>query len=323
MSTSAVTPALDVSVVVPVYGGERTIGPLADGLAASFAAAGLRWELIFVCDRPRDGSWAIASGLAAEREEVSAVLLMRNFGQHPATLLGIRRARGRVIVTMDEDLQHSPADVPALVAAAEAIGGVAYGVFDEVRHSWFRGATSAWTRRFLTWYTRNDNARYASAFRAFPARLRRAFDDYRGERVAIDVLLSWAGAPITQVRCQHGARDEGTSGYTLRKLLGLLADIVVGYTVAPLRLASTLGLLAIALSFAIGAFVLVNWIINGSAVPGFAFLALSISMFSGVQLIALGVMGEYIGRMYVNSLGKPQYIVGEVVDSADAVDIAP
>ncbi len=130
MSTSAVTPALDVSVVVPVYGGERTIGPLADGLAASFAAAGLRWELIFVCDRPRDGSWAIASGLAAEREEVSAVLLMRNFGQHPATLLGIRRARGRVIVTMDEDLQHSPADVPALVAAAEAIGGVAYGVFD-------------------------------------------------------------------------------------------------------------------------------------------------------------------------------------------------
>jgi glycosyltransferase involved in cell wall biosynthesis len=306
-------PALDVSVVVPVYGGERTIETLADGLAAVAQREGWTWELLFVCDRPRDGSWEIARRLAEERSEVRAWRLARNFGQHPATLLGLREARGAVIATLDEDLQHSPEDLPALVEAARSIDGIAYGTFEEPRHEWWRNLTSRLVRSFLARYVGTRIASHATAFRAFPAHLRQSFASFRGERVAIDVLLSWSGAPFCCVPTRHAPRAEGRSGYTFRKLVAYLGDLIVGYSTAPLRLASFLGLVAMVLALGIGGYVLVNWLLHGSAVPGFAFLGLSIAILGAAQLLALGVIGEYLGRLYFNSLGKPQYVVGERV----------
>jgi undecaprenyl-phosphate 4-deoxy-4-formamido-L-arabinose transferase len=132
------------------------------------------------------------------------------------------------------------------------------------------------------------------------------------------VLLSWSGAPFVCVPAAHAPRATGPSGYTLRKLVAYLGDLVVGYSTAPMRLASVLGLLAMALALGIGAYVLVNWLVHGSAVPGFAFLGLSIAVLGAVQLLALGVIGEYLGRLYFNSLGKPQYVVAERMDAMTA-----
>ena len=313
----------DISVVIPVYGGERTIEPLVVRTSETLEGEGWTYEIILVCDRPRDGSWAIAKRLAEEREHVTSVLLRRNFGQHPATLLGIRRAKGQTIVTMDEDLQHDPKDLPTLVRASQADDAIAYGVADQLKHAWWRNATSRTAKFFVARYLGFD-ASEVSAFRAFPTHLRDAFAEYHGERVAIDVLLSWAGAPVRSIRCKFQTRDEGESGYTVRKLVGYLMDLALGYSTAPLRLASWLGIVAVFVALAIAGYILGNWLVHGSVVPGFAFLGLSIAVFAGVQLLSLGLIGEYLGRLYFNALGKPQYLVDELVEaSAGATEAVP
>jgi undecaprenyl-phosphate 4-deoxy-4-formamido-L-arabinose transferase len=303
----------DVTVVVPVYGGESTIEALVEGLRGALEGASLTFEVLLICDRPRDGSWAIASRLAAADKRVAAVLLGRNFGQHPATLLGIRMAQGATIVTMDEDLQHSPEEVPRLVLASRASGGIVYGVASRLQHGAWRNFTSRTAKRFLARFVGFSAATDLSAFRAFPARLRDAFERYEGRNVAIDVLLSWSGAATSTVVCEHAPRQGGASGYTFRKLLNYMLDLTVAYSTAPLRVASALGLLSVVVAVLVGLFIVANYLIRGSAVPGFAFIALSIAMFSGVQLLSIGVMGEYLGRLYENSLRKPQYTVEAVV----------
>lgn len=324
-AATADTDALDVSIVIPVYGGATTIGPLCDAVLEVAAREGWRCEILLVCDAPRDNSWSVASELAKASDAIVAIRLMRNFGQHPATLLGIRQARGRTIVTMDEDLQHNPEDVPLLVATSVAQGAIVYGMAEELQHAWWRNATSRLAKWFIARYFAMGDAQRISAFRAFPVAAREAFATYRGERVAVDVLLSWSGLPLHPVRCAYAPRAEGESGYTFRKLLRYLSDLLLGYTTAPLRLASYTGLLSVLVAIGIGIYAVVNWWLHGSVVPGFAFLALSTAAFAGVQLLALGVMGEYLGRLYFNSLGKPQYLVAEVAGTdappaaADAV----
>ena len=298
---------LDISVVIPVFGGEATLRTLVGRCVSALDIAGARHEILLICDRPRDGSWPIAQELARELDSVQAVLLRRNFGQHPATLLerppehplGVR-------------LQHDPDDIPTLVATAEEIGGIAYGIAEELRHSWWRNLSSRVAKRIVARYLGLGFANDISAFRAFPAELREAFADYRGERVAVDVLLSWAGAPIRSVRCEYSERAQGQSGYSVGKLVGYLLDLALGYSTAPLRLASWLGICSVVVAIAIAAYVLQNWVRHGSAVPGFAFIGLSVATFAGVQLLALGLIGEYLGRLYFNSLAKPQYLVAEV-----------
>ena len=302
-----------LSVVVPVYGGETTIRALVEGICARCDEAGLSVEVLLICDRPRDGSWGVAQALATSEARVTAVLLGRNYGQHPATLLGIRMARGKTIVTMDEDLQHDPASLPALVQASEASGAIVYGVANRLQHGAWRNVASRSAKRFLARFVGFTAATDLTAFRAFPARLRDAFERYEGRNVAIDVLLSWSGAPTTTMVCDHAPRQGGASGYTLRKLVNYMLDLTVGYSTAPLRLASALGLLAVVAAGAIGLLIVANYLVRGSVVPGFAFLALSIAMFAGVQLLSIGVMGEYLGRLYENSLRKPQYTVEAVV----------
>lgn len=302
---------LDVSVVVPLYGGEKTIASLVERVSSTLAQEGWSYEIWLVCDQPRDRSWEIAARLASERSDTHAIRLMRNFGQHPATLLGIRRAEGATIVTMDEDLQHAPEDIPALVRESQEHGAIAYGLAEELQHAWWRNATSRLAKWFIARYFQFGDARRISAFRAFPASARTAFEHYHGERVAVDVLLSWSGLPLRPYRCQYAPRAEGESGYTFRKLVRYLSDLLLGYTTAPLRIASWMGLLSVVIAAGIALYVLINWLRVGSAVPGFAFLALSVAAFAGVQLLSLGIMGEYLGRLYFNSLSKPQYLVAE------------
>lgn len=311
MELSPKNPA--VSIVIPVYGGESTIEALVEGLRGSLEAANLTFEVLLVCDRPRDGSWAIASRLASSDRRVAAVLLGRNYGQHPATLLGMRMAQGTTIVTMDEDLQHSPEEVPRLVAASLASGGIVYGVASRLQHGAWRNFTSRTAKRFLARFVGFSAATDLSAFRAFPARLRDAFERYEGRNVAIDVLLSWSGAATSTMTCEHAPRQGGASGYTLRKLVNYMLDLTVGYSTAPLRLASAVGLLSVVVAMLVGLFIVINFVVRGSVVPGFAFIALSVAMFSGVQLLSIGVMGEYLGRLYENSLRKPQYTVEAIV----------
>lgn len=315
----------DVSVVVPVYGGEKSLRPLTQQLLEVAKQESWEIEILFICDRPRDQSWEVARTLAEETPEVQAALLMRNFGQHPATLLGVRMSRGDVIATMDEDLQHNPQDLPDLVNAVRKNRGIAYGVPNKPQHAPWRNATSWLAKWFLSWYIDARLARSMSAFRAFDHHLRRAFQHYRSERVAIDVLLSWTGAPIDVLTCQHAPRENSESGYTWGKLIKYLGDLWLSFSVAPLRFASLLGLGNFFFAVVLGSYVFIRRVIQDNPVPGFAFLALFAAILGGSQLLALGVIGEYLGRMYFNDLRRPQYLVSQIagrdLEPAQAEDL--
>lgn len=317
MTAAPATQRPEVSVVVPVYRGAQTIGTLAEQLDAVLPESGIRHELIFVADSPVDDSWAVIEALSARFASVRGILLRRNYGQHPATLLGIREARGTVVVTMDEDLQHAPADVPRLVEVART-GRLVYGVSQELHHGVFRNTSSRLIKWFLARYLGVQNARNLSAFRAFPTLAREAFAGYRAPAVALDVLLSWAALPTEMVRCAHAPRAAGESGYTFRKLVALLANLAFGFSIVPLRIATRIGVLAVVAAVLLGCYVLVNWLLHGSSVPGFAFLAMTISLLGGAQLLALGLVGEYLGRLYVGQLGHPQYTVAARAETPDA-----
>lgn len=302
-------PAPGVSVVVPVYNSAKTLEVLVDRVEKALGATGRSFEMLLVDDGSRDGSWAEIVRLAGVRPWLRGLDLMRNYGQHNALLAGIREASGSTIVTLDDDLQNPPEEIPSLLAALEGGYDVVYGTPDRARHGLWRNLASMATKLALQVAMGAPIARQVSPFRAFRSELRAAFADFRGPHVSVDVLLTWATTRFAAVAVRHDARLAGESQYTFRKLLSYALDMMTGFSTVPLRLASVLGLGCSALGAAALAFVLVRYLIAGSSVPGFPFLASAIAVFSGVQLFALGIVGEYLARVHFRTMDKPAYVV--------------
>lgn len=301
-------PAL-LSLVVPVYNSKASLAELTRRIHAAMADAKLAYELILVDDGSADGSGAEAARLAGERKELVVIELMRNYGQHNAVLCGVRAAKGELIVTLDDDLQNPPEEIPKLLAALDEGHDVVYGAPLEERHGLARDLASQLTKRVLQSVMGVAAARHVSAFRAFRTQLREAFQDYHSPFVSIDVLLSWATSRFGVVRVQHDRRAVGESGYSLRRLVVHGLNMMTGYSVLPLQLASVLGFVFSALGVAVLVYVVGKALLMGIPVPGFAFLASCLAVFSGVQLFALGIIGEYMARIHFRTVEKPQYAV--------------
>jgi undecaprenyl-phosphate 4-deoxy-4-formamido-L-arabinose transferase len=212
---------------------------------------------------------------------------------------------------MDDDLQHPPEEIPKLLAAVRAGFDVVYGAPERARHGVLRNLASAATKIVLKGAMGAATARRVSAFRVFHARLREAFAEFGSPLVSIDVLLTWGTTRFTHVLVRHEPRRVGASNYTVRKLLVHALNMMTGFSVAPLRLASLLGFLFTLFGMGVLGYVVVRYLTIGSAVPGFAFLASVIALFSGAQLFALGVLGEYLGRVHARTLDRPVYAVRE------------
>jgi undecaprenyl-phosphate 4-deoxy-4-formamido-L-arabinose transferase len=242
--------------------------------------------------------------------------MSRNYGQHNAVLCGIRAARGQVVITIDDDLQHPPEELPKLLAKLEEGYDVVYGPPDKEQHGLLRDLASQITKRTLQSAMGADQARHTSALRVFRTRLRDAFADYRSPTVHIDVLLTWATMNFTAVRVRHDARLSGESGYTVTKLLRHALNMMTGFSTHPLRLASVLGFGSAAFGVLILLYVVILWLLQGSAVPGFTFLASIIAVFAGTQLLALGIIGEYLARVHFRAMDRPPYLVREVTNEA-------
>ena len=241
---------------------------------------------------------------------------MRNYGQHNALLAGIRAASGDSIVTIDDDLQHSPEDVPRLLAELDRGADVVYGTPSKMPHSLFRNVASWITKIALKKTMGGSTARKVSAFRAFRTPLRQAFATYQSPYVSIDVLLSWATTRFASVAVEHRPREIGRSNYTFRTLLLHGLTMMTGFSTLPLRFATFVGFGVTLFGFAILAFVLATYVIHGGSAPGFPFLASIIAIFSGAQLFALGIIGEYLARVHVRVMERPAYTVGATVGAA-------
>lgn len=273
------------------------------------------FEVIVINDNGKDACWAALRNLQRKYQWLRPVCLSRNYGQHNAILCGIRLARHPIIVTMDDDLQHSPQSIPALVAKMSEGYDVVYGYPDDERHSVLRRVASWLTKLALSRAMGAETARHISAFRAIRTDLRESFSGYSGFMVSIDVLLTWGGSRFATVIVPHSERYAGTSNYTLRALVRHALNMVTGFSLLPLKVAGTLGLLAITLGIIILGYVLFTYFFVGGTYPGFTFLAASIAIFSGVQLVALGILGEYVGRIHLQTLKQPSYSIRAMPES--------
>lgn len=299
-----------ISIVAPVYNSAATLGELVQRLEAVLPTVCQDYEIILVNDGSQDDSWEQILSLAGEHPRVHGLNLMRNYGQHNALLCGVRASQGEVIITLDDDLQHPPEEIPKLLDKLAEGFDVVYGVPEKLPHSWWRNLFSQATKRVLAFAMGVPNLRDVSAFRAFRGRLRRAFAEYRSPNVQVDVLLSWGAARFTTVLVREDPRKTGQSGYTFGKLVKYTLTILTGFSTAPLRFTSMVGFLFTFMGIGVFIYVLAIYFLVGS-IPGFPFLASLISIFSGTQLFALGIIGEYLARVFDRSMDRPAYIIGE------------
>ncbi len=305
--------ARSVSVVIPVFNSGQVLPELVARLEPVSSREAARFELILVNDGSRDRSWETICRLSAAYSWIRGIDLMRNYGQHNALLCGVRAATGELIVTMDDDLQHRPEDIPALLAALSDDLDVVYGTPAREQHGAARNAASRITKIALQSAMGADTARLVSAFRVFRASLRDSFAESRNPGLPLDVMLTWGTTRFGACVVQSEPRRTGQSGYTFRRLVLHALNMVTGYSVLPLRLASVLALLFMVFGFAVLVFVIGRTLIQGVAVPGFAMISSLIAILSGVQLFSLGILGEYLARMHVRMMDSPPYAIRSTV----------
>ncbi len=298
-----------LSVVVPVYRSEAILPDLAGRLGKVLPGLATSFELVLVNDCSPDGSWEVICRLAEQYPWIRAVNLMRNYGQHNALLCGIRTVRHSVIVTMDDDLQHPPEEISKLLAVLDQGYDVVYGRPAQEQHGLLRDLASLTTKLALQSVMGAEIARQVSAFRAFRTEVAKAFSHYEGAFVSIDVLLTWGTNRFAATPVRHEPRSQGTSGYTFRKLVTHALNMMTGFSTKPLQIASLIGFTFTLFGFGVLCYVLVRYFLQGTPVPGFPFLASIVALFSGAQLFALGIMGEYLARMHFRSMQKPPYVV--------------
>lgn len=310
-SRDVLSPPKRLSVVIPVYRSESMQPELVRRLESVLTATADRFELILVNDNSPDGSWEVISELARQYSWLRPINLMRNYGQHNALLCGIRAAQYEVIVTMDDDLQHPPEEIPKLLAKLAEGYDVVYGTPEQEQHGLGRDLASWITKLALQNVIGAEIARKVSAFRVFRAEVARAFAHYSGAFVSIDVLLTWGTNRFSLVAVRHEPRKSGVSGYTVRKLITHAMNMMTGFSTVPLQFASIVGFFFTLFGIGVLAYVIGRFLWLGGSVPGFPFLASIIALFSGAQLFALGIIGEYLARMHFRMMERPSYVVRE------------
>jgi len=304
-----------ISIVVPVYRSAPGLQELHRRITSVIEDMTPAYEILMVEDGGTDSSWEVICRIASEDRHVRGIRMSRNYGQHNALLCGIRSARYTLTVTLDDDLQNPPEEIPKLFAAMADGTDVVYGTPDVEQHGFLRDQSSRFTKLALQGAMGAETASKVSAYRVFRTRLRSAFETYRGPYVSIDVLLTWGTTRFGHVVVRHEPRQIGTSTYTVRKLITHAFNMMTGFSTLPLQFASVVGFAFTMFGGLILVYVLLNFLAVGSEVPGFAFIASIVAIFSGAQLFALGIIGEYLARMHFRSMDRPTYLVSEKVGS--------
>lgn len=305
------SPAL--SFVVPLYNSQATIGALVRAIEALSVEGG--HEIVLVNDGSRDGTAAVCRELMqTARVPVTYAEHARNFGEHNAVLTGWRLARGAHVVNLDDDGQNPPSEAVRLWEHAKETGAdVVFGHYEVKQHSWWRNLGSWFTNRMTDWALEKPAGFYLSSFRCVTAFVAKEVAKNSGPAPYIDGLILQVTQRMASLQVQHEARTAGQSGYTFRRLVRLWLSAWINFSVLPLRVATVLGLAMAAAGLAgLGVVVWLRMVEKGPAF-GWGSLMAALLVFSGTQLVLLGLIGEYIGRMFLTVNQRPQAVVREVV----------
>lgn len=309
----------EVSVVIPVYGSALILPRLIDRLEAALeqdpGSGG--YEVIFVHDCGPDESWSIIEHLVSTRPWLRGIDLRRNAGQHNAIMAGLSIAMGRFIVTMDDDLQHAPEDIQRLLASLKRGFDLCYAQFPKKHHSLWKRMGSRFNDLVAQWLLKKPSGLYLSPFRAFVRGVSEEVRRYCGPFVYLDGLLLQSTSRIEAIPVEHHPRLDGRSGYSLRKLVSLWLQMATSFSIVPLRLVSLAGATASCLAFLITVIVLFQKIRHPELAVGWTSLIVAVLFMGGMQLLALGAIGEYIGRVLLNVNMRPQYVVRCVIGGDD------
>jgi undecaprenyl-phosphate 4-deoxy-4-formamido-L-arabinose transferase len=267
------------------------------------------YEIILISDGSPDHSWQLIQNVTRRHHCVRGIRMMRNYGQHNATLCGVREARHEVVVTMDQDLQHPPDAIPLLLAKLEEGYDVVYGAPRKLPQGFLRNVLTASIKWILAKVIGLPSVHNVSAFRAFRTNLREAFVKFQSSSLILDVLLSWGTTRFTSVQVDIAPAER--TNYNFAMLVRTAMLILTGYSTLPLRFASWIGFAMILFGLGVFIYVLVVYFTAGSP-QGFPFLASIIALFSGAQLFALGIIGEYLARIFDRSMDRPPYVIDEV-----------
>ena len=304
-------PRFALSIVIPVYNGAGCIADLVGALEDLSIEGG--HEIVLVNDGSADNSLAVCHALFDKaRIPLTVVNLARNYGEHNAVMAGLRYASGAHVITMDDDLQNPPEEVQRLLAFAQRNGKeVVYTYYDDKRHAVWRNLASRFTNRVADFVLDKPRGLYLSSFRCMTAFVAREIIRYEGPFPYVDGLILQVTHDIDRLLVRHLPRATGSSNYTVRRLLRLWMNMFVNFSVMPLRISTLTGFALSALG-AIGVAMAVGEALLSSPPPGWASLMAAVLLLSGVQLVILGIVGEYLGRLYLTVNRRPQSVVKEV-----------
>lgn len=304
-----------VSVVVPVYRSTSSLFELVRRVSQTLSVT--PHELVLVDDGSSGETWSVIVELS-EQYPVTGIRLGRNAGQQAALLAGVRAAQFDTTVTLDDDLQNPPEEILRMLRALDELNvDLVYGYRKTLATAWWRSAGSRALRAAVSMLARDLQLRYLSPFRAFRTQLRDAAATVTGPRLVLDGILQWGTDRVGHIEVDHHERAHGRSGYGVRQLFVFALDVVTGYSTRPLRVTAWLGFLSAALGLGILSYVIGRYMLVGTNVAGFPFLASIIALFSGAQLLALGIIGEYLARIHMRMLGQPTYVIAETVTSPE------
>lgn len=317
-----------LSVLVPVYKGEQTIGALVDEVVRELADTDspIRlWEVVLVNDGSPDNSHERILELMERHPGLVRYLrLYRNFGEHNAVMAGLNHITGDCVAIIDDDFQNPPSEIVLLARKLyQADYDVVYSYYEKKQHSWFRNLGSQFNDRVATILLKKPRNLYLSSFKVIRTDLVRIITQYRGPYPYIDGLILRSTNRLGTQLTQHAAREKGRSSYTFSKLIYLWLNMSTGFSVTPLRVVALIGFVlsafALVLLIAFTAERLLSPLFGLDLPPGWSSIITSLVFFAGLQLSVLGIMGEYLGRLFLTINGEPQYLIRDRYGVAEEV----
>jgi undecaprenyl-phosphate 4-deoxy-4-formamido-L-arabinose transferase len=306
--------SVEISIVIPVYNEVQILDELYTRLSKVVADLGKKSEILFIDDGSDDGSFERLKVLRAGDPSIRIIRFTRNFGQQAAVLAGFRHCRGEIIVQLDSDLQNPPEEIPKLLNAMTDTIDLVVTVPKKRKDTWTRVAGSRLLQCIAQKMLGSSCKLNLSSFRALRPSVVGKINQCKDKSQFMAVLMSWMGVPTAEVEVEHSAREKGVTKYGLSQLIRLAWDIVTGYSNFPLRLVTYMGLLGAGTGFGLMVFLIFQRVVRGILVDGMVLLSAAFAFLAGIQLLSMGLLGEYLGRVHLRVQDRPDYIVDKVIE---------